>query len=820
MLAEKFNGTGIDVHYMFGYAVIITQDPAQFLEYKKNLEHAIASRKSIHSMIIGDRRHFLPGRKVFLDGFITDKETGDRLRSVDVFVNDRKLAVTDGDGKFSLPLNGIEFVLSFHAAGFEEKIFDLQIFESGSMSVALENRPTILDELVFTDDKVSSRQMGQTNLKLQEIKRAPALLGEADVIRQIQQQPGVTTVGEISNGFNVRGGGVDQNLVLYDGIPVFNTAHALGFFSAFNAYSIQQASFYRGGIPVEFGGRVSSVLDIVSTEGTERWHGSGGIGLLSSYASVSGPIKKDTTTMMASFRASYSDWIINTLKSDYANLRNSSLSFYDGSLKLSHSFNSKTKIIFSGYMSSDRFALTTDTSFSYQNTTASISLRHALSEKLYMQVRVGFGNYRYNVHEPERSNAADLEYGITYPSVQLNFNVEGKHKLAFGLQSTYYRFKPGTIKPASGSSTVERMEIPEELSLENALYAGDEFSLTDKLTVRGGLRLSSYRRMGKGKVYKYDPEHPRERKYIVDSVEYGAGEKMKDYFGLEPRLSFSYLVHPDGIMKFGYNRMYQYLHLISNTAAVTPVDIWQSSNAYFKPQIADQISFGYYRELRTNTVEVFAEVFYKSVRNVLDFKDGSTLILNPTLETELLPGRAVSYGLEVSGIKKQGRFQGSLSYTWSRSFRKVKGRYKSEQINDGEFYRSNYDQPHMVNLSWRYGISKRYHFTGNFTYHTGRPMSVPLSAYSVDGVTVLNFSDRNAHRIPDYHRLDLAFVMEGNHKRKKILDGTFTFSFYNVYNRRNAYSVFYQDDGKGNIKPYKLSVIGSIIPSLHYGFKF
>lgn len=820
MLSEKFKGTGIDVHYMFGYAVIITQDPSQFIEYKTNLENAIASRKSIHSLVVGERQNFVPGRKVTLDGFVSDNERHEGLRGVDIFINDRKVTVTDENGKFSLALTGTEFVLSFYASGFEERIFDLQIYESGSMTIAMENRPTILDELVFTDDKASSRQMGQANLKLQEIKRAPALLGEADVLRSIQQQPGVATVGEISNGFNVRGGGVDQNLVLYDGIPVFNTAHALGFFSAFNAYSIQQASFYRGGIPVEFGGRVSSVLDIVSSEGTDRWHGSGGIGILSSYASASGPIKKDVTSVMASIRASYSDWVINALKSDYADLRNCSLRFYDGSLKLAHTFNPKTKIIFSGYISSDRFSLTTDTSFSYKNATASVTLRHALSEKFYMQMKVGFGSYRYNVREPDKRNAADLEYSITYPSIHLNFNIDGKHKIAFGLQSTFYRFEPGTITPTSKESSVEKIKIPQELSFEHAVYAGDEFSLTKNLSFRGGMRLSYYQRIGKGTVYKYESGHPRERKYIVDSVEYDAGEEMKGYLGFEPRLSFSYVVHPDGIVKLGYNRMYQYLHLISNTAAVTPVDIWQSSNTYFKPQIGDQVSLGYYREFRDGTVEAFAETFYKSVQNVLDFKDGSTLILNRTLETELLPGRAESYGLELSAEKKQGRLRGALSYTWSRSFRKVNGQFESDRINSGKSYRSNYDLPHMVNLSWMYAISRRYFFTGNFSYHTGRPTSVPLSAYSIDGVTVLNFSDRNTHRIPDYHRLDLAFVMEGNHRRKKILDGTFTFSFYNVYNRKNAYSVFYQDDGKGNIKPYKLSVIGSIIPSVHYGFKF
>jgi hypothetical protein len=522
---------------------------------------------------------------------------------------------------------------------------------------------------------------------------------------------------------------------------------------------------------------------------------------------------------MASVRASYSDWILDAARSNYADLENSSASYYDASMKIAHQFNRRTKLIGSAYFSRDGFSLSNDTVYSYRNAATSLRLHHSLSEKLFMQGQLGFGSYYYNVHEPEDAAAFDLEYGIVYPSLQINFNYEGKHKLSFGLHSTFYQFHPGELSVPKNSE-VEPAKMPKENSLEHALYFGDEFQWNERISINAGLRASLYQRMGKGKLYQYESGRPREPEYMVDSVQYEAGEIMKSYFGFEPRVSITYQLRKYGSIKASYNRMNQYFHLITNTAAVTPIDIWQSSNSYFKPQTGDQISLGYYLELKENTVEAFAELFYKSVQNILDFKDGAQLILNPNLETAFISGRGTSYGIEFSVARKTGRLQGNVNYTYSRSFRKIDGPFDVEKVNRGERYPSNFDQPNIVNISWRYGISRRYFFTGAFTYHTGRPTSLPTSAYSVDGVPILDFSDRNKYRLPDYHRLDVALVIEGTHKRKKVLDGTWTVSFYNAYARKNAYSVFYDDDGNGNIRPYKLSVIGTIIPSIHYSFTF
>ena len=820
-LDQLLKGSDIQYSFMFGYAVIFVRDPQRALDHEVRLQTAIAEKKAIESRELGDRRSYKPGTRATVTGSVRDESTKHPMVGVVVLVNDQETAVTDEKGNYTVTVQAGENMIHFRYVNFREKVIDAKVYTNATLDIILEEAPTVLDEVVISDQAVLNLRVSQTTLRVTDMKRAPTFLGEVDLIKQVQNQPGVTTVGEVASGFNVRGGGVDQNLVLYDGVPVFNTSHALGFFTAFNADAVSQVSFYKGGIPAEFGGRVSSVLDIKSKDGSlDKWHGGGGIGIISSYLTAGGPIKPDTTSVIASVRGSYSDWMLNTIKSDYQSLRNSSVSFYDASLKLIHKINSKSKLTLSGYTSYDQFSLTNDTLYTSRNIAASVHYDRTFGEKLFGTMSVSFGKYAYSMRDEDPNTAFDLTYGVTYPSVKLDFNYEGEHKLSFGAHHTWYNFAPGSLAPTTAGSNVKAIDMLHERSSESALYLSDAFYWRERFLLEAGLRASLYNRVGRGTTYQYAEDQPRQPQNVVDSTVYGAGENMKTYVGIEPRLSLRYTLTAFASVKLGYNRMYQYMHLISNTAAITPVDIWQSSNTYFKPQVADQISLGYYRTIQDNTYEAYVEGFYKTTDNVLDFKDGANLILNKNLETALLPGKAEAYGVEVSGSKVKGRLLATLSYTYSRSWRKVDGPLDEEQVNEGKRYPSNYDQPHVVQLNWRYGISRRIFFSGNFIYHTGRPMSLPVAGYSVDGVPVMTFSDRNKYRIPDYHRLDLAFIIEGTHKRKKILDGTWVLSFYNAYGRKNAYSVFFQDNGKGFYKPYKLSVVGSIVPSLSYSFKF
>lgn len=804
-----------------GDAIIFVKDPSIARLRDEIIRTAVEAKKEIEEKVIGNPEQYQRGKKLFLSGLVRGSEKS-AIPNVVILSDNEQVGQTDLSGKYRISLSPGAHVLEFRYVNFKDRVIDLKIYADGFIEVEMEETPVLLEEVVVSDQTLVNREVGQTQLKITDIKRATTFLGEVDVVKQIQYQPGVTTVGEVASGFNVRGGSVDQNLVMYDGVPIFNTAHALGFFTAFNADAVREVSFYRGGIPAEYGGRVSSVLNITSQEGPgDRVHGKGGIGIISSYLALGVPIKRDTTALQMSFRTSYSDWMLKAIKSNYADIDNSAMYFYDGSFKLTHKFSGRTKFTMSGYTSLDRFSFTNDTTFIPRNLALTAQLGHTFGDRLYGSLSLGFGEYSYSVEEDDPGNAFRLTYGVRYPFLKMDFNLDGPlHSLSFGLHSMYYDFEPGSLAPTSSESLTATVNMPNERSLESAIYFSDAFDWNEKFHVEAGMRFSMFNRIGPGTVYTYEQNKPLEPRNITDSTTYPAGEIMDTYIGLEPRLSVRYALHKDASIKFGYNRMYQYLHLVTNTAAVTPIDIWQSSNQYFKPQLADQVSIGYYRNLEDKTYEAFIELFYKAFQNTLDFKDGANLILNKHLETALLNGNGKSYGAEFSLAKVTGRLLGTLSYTYSRSWRTTNGRFSQEKINNGEPYPSNYDQPHVATLTWRYNLSRRYFFSGTFAYRTGRPMSLPQGTYVVDGVPMPGFSDRNKYRIPDYHRLDLAFVIEGNHRRKKVLDGTWVISFYNVYARKNAYSVFFQDDGSGQLKPYRLAVIGTIVPSVTYNFKF
>jgi hypothetical protein len=647
-------------------------------------------------------------------------------------------------------------------------------------------------------------------------------LGEADVIKQIQMQSGVTTTSEASSGFSVRGGGVDQNLILYDGVPIFNSTHALGFLTAFNADAVNEAAFYKGAIPAEYGGRVSSVLNMASKEGSyDKWHGAIGIGAITSHATVGGPLKRDSSSLIISFRSSYSDWILNQIKTRFKSISDGSVFFWDGSLKFSQRLRRGGKITVSNYVSGDNFSLANDTINAWQNIAIAIRYDKTVSPTLFYSAGVQLGSYSYTVKQEEPSKAFKLRYGVLYPGFRLDFNRVGAlHKMNFGIQSTYYWFNPGRIRPESETSSATRIEMQIEKSLETGLYFSDSFNWLETINVEIGFRISIYNRFGPGTKYLYEPGGPMEPESTIDSVSYNAGQIMQSYIGPEPRLALKYSIDENSSIKLGYNRMYQYVHLISNTAVVTPVDIWQSSNAYFKPQIADQVSLGYFTSFTNEVYEASVEGYYKRLKNILDFRDGANLILNPQLETSLLPGRGKSYGVEFTLTKKSGKLTGEINYTYSRSLRQVNGKYDLDKINKGEYYPSNSDLPHVLNVGWRKQLSRKVYFSGTFVYHTGRPVSIPLNGYAVDYTSVANFSDRNNFRIPDYHRLDLALVVEGSNRKKKFGQSNWTFSIYNVYARRNPYSVFFVDKGNKKLLAKQLSLIGTAIPSITYGYKF
>lgn len=823
-LNELFSGTDISWIEMNEHALIFIKDPTLALQRNDMIETAQREQKKVNRLTIGNPALHKTGTLIF-SGRVTESKLNAPVPGVSIYVSDLHAGViTDSNGAYQLKLTAGPHVITFSHLSYEEKVTDLELYENGVMNVVLEELPTVLDEIVVSDHNSRNfltNNLGLTQLNIGAIKKAPAMFGEVDLIKQIQNLPGVTTVGEAASGFNVRGGSADQNLILYDGLPVFNSSHVFGFFSSFNAEAIRDAAFYKAGIPSEFGGRTSSVLDIHSKEGSyEKWQGSAGIGIVSSNILVQGPIAKDKTSVIASMRTTYSDWLINTVRSNYIDLNKSKVSFYDGSAKITHLFTQKTKLTLSGYASHDQFRLRGDTTFSWSTQLTSLRLDHGISKTLSSSIMVGYGQYGYQVRDKSLLNGFDLSYNLRYPTAKADiYFQQKKHKINIGAQSIYYDFSPGTLKPSSPQSDKKFVQMDKQQSLESGFYFSDQVDLLKRFHIDAGLRLSLFESLGPGNVFIYADGKPMDKLSRVDMLEFKKGENIRTYVNWEPRISLRFDLSSASSLKLGYNRMYQYLHLITNTTAITPVDIWQPSGYYFKPQLSDQLSLGYNRSFKSKGYDWLLEVYYKKMQNVLDFKDGAVLLLNSQLETDLLQGTARSYGAETQVIKNTGRLTGSLSYAYARSFRTIRSDFPEESINNGREYKSNFDQPHVMTLQWKYNLSRRYFFTGAFTYHTGRPVTLPLSAFSAGNFTVSAFSDRNQFRIPDYHRLDLAITMEGNHKRKKLLDGTWTFSLYNVYGRKNPYSVFFKEARPGILRPYRLAIIGTVLPSLSVSFK-
>ena len=825
VLLEVFEQTDLTFYELHPQAVVIVRDPSREMQNQELLTTAVKEFRKPKQITFGNPADFRPGQRVAFSGKITDSKTGEAIAGATIRVSDLTAGIiTDIDGRFAVEILSGAHVVNVNYVNYDEQVIDLSAFTGGEITVELDETPVLLEEVVVVDRaarEVTTARMGQSRISIQEIRRLPALLGEVDIVRQIQAMPGVTTAGEAASGFNVRGGSVDQNLVLYDGVPVFNTSHAFGFFSAFNSSAIRDVTFYRGGIPAEFGGRASSVLDLTSADGDfSKWHAEGGIGILSTQIRAHGPLVKDKTAVSMSLRTTYSDWLANSIRTNYTDLTDASVSFYDGTVRLSHRFSDKARLSLSAYQSSDAFRIKGDSSYSWKNQVVSLRFDKTFTDAFQGTFSAGFGSYGYSVDNRDEATGFGLSYKITYPTAKADFNLQaGVNKISFGAQGTWYAFDPGRLIP-SATSNIRRIVMPQQQSSEYALYLSDALTLGERFFLEGGVRWSIFQALGPGKENLYAPGAPLETINKTGEQEYGNGEVIKTYTGLEPRASARFSFSEKSSVKAGFNRAYQYLHLISNTTAVTPVDIWLPSGTYYRPQFADQISLGYYRTMKERTIEAFVEGFYKVMNQVIEFKDGARLILNDHLETDLLQGQGKAYGVEFSLTRSSGRLQGMASYTWSRSLRTVNGSTEREKINKGLEYPSNFDQPHSLTTQWRYGVSRRIFFTGNFTFRSGRPVSAPYAGYVIDNIAVGNFSERNQFRIPDYHRLDLGIVLEGGHRRNKKVSGSWTFSVVNVYSRRNPYTVFFRGQQNGIFNAYKISVIGSMIPSLSYQFKF
>ncbi len=764
-----------------------------------------------------------PGN-VIISGYITNKDTKEPVPGVTLFIQNLAAGTISNEyGFYTLTLPRGVHILQFSFMGMREKMVNLNLYGTGELNVDMNSVMIPLKETVVSAQKSVTLQrfeVGAEKINITSFKLLPTSMGESDIIKSVLLIPGVQSVGEGSTGFNVRGGSADQNLILLYGTPIYNSSHFFGFFSAVNSDIIKDVTLYKGGIPSRYGERISSVLDIVSREGNRKeFAGNAGISPITTHISVEGPIIKDTLTYILTARTTYSNWIFGLIR-DPA-LHKSRASFYDLNGKVTYDLNKNNKIDFSAYTSHDAFRFNSDTVYSYNNNIFAVKWRHFFNSRFFSSLSVNNSSYNYDITSQYLpSEAFVLSHKINSSGLKTDFNwFLGRNEINFGLDLTRYSISPGSYLPLSNSSLVIPRTIEKERAWEGALYIDDKLLLTDFLSVNIGMRMSSFFSLGPQSVMIYNPEQSKSKSTVIDTLNFKPGEITSKYAGPEFRVSLNFRISDKNSIKINYNRTRQYLHLLSNSTSISPTDTWKLSDYYLKPQIGDQVALGFYEMLFKNNFEVSAEIYYKEIRNMVDFKGGTNLIMDENIEKDIVNVRGKAYGLELVLKKTEGKIRYSIGYTYSRTFVKSLSAFSDEIINSGKWFPANFDKPNDLVVTFNYLFSRRLSFSSNYTWSTGRPITYPIATYRVGDKLMVTYSDRNEYRIPDYSRLDLSLRVSGNLKSHKIAHPYWTFSVYNVLGRQNVYSIYFKKEGD-MVKGYKLSVFGRAIPSVTFSFDF
>ncbi len=761
---------------------------------------------------------------VTLSGYVTNRDTREPVAGATVFV--RKLStgtLSNQYGFYSLTLPRGVHLLQFSFIGMRERQVNLNLYGSGEMNIELNSMLIPLKETIVSAERnviFQRYEVGVEKVNITSFRLMPTSMGESDIIKSVLLIPGVQSVGEGSAGFNVRGGSSDQNLILLYGAPVYNSSHFFGFFSAVNPDIIRDVTLYKGGIPGRYGGRISSVLDITSKEGNRReFAGNAGISPITTHLMIEGPIKKDTCTYILTGRTTYSNWILNLI--DDPALKKSSALFYDLNGKITYDINKSNKIDLSSYLSFDSFKFNSDTVYGYANNIISLRWRHFFNSRFFSVISVNNSNYRYEVSS--ESNAAEgfiLSHKINSTGFKADFNwYQGRNEINFGADLTKYSVLPGSYLPSGDSSLVVPRIVEKDKAFETGIYLDDKYIVTDYLSVNAGLRYSSFHAIGPASFLVYDPDYSRSRSTVIDTVEFRLRELYKSYSGPEFRFSLNFRTTSRSSLKINYNRTRQYLHLLSNTTSISPTDTWKLSDYYLKPQVGDQFAVGFYQMLFRNKIETSAEFYYKEIKNMVDFKGGTQLVMNENIEKDLVNVMGRAYGLELSIKKEEGRIRWNIGYTYARTFLKSLGKFSDEVINDGAWFPANFDKPNDLTVVFSYLVSRRFSVSTNYTWSTGRPITYPVASYYMGDMLLIHYSERNKYRIPDYMRLDLSFKVSGNLRSNKIANPHWIFSVYNLLGRQNVYSVYFKNENN-IVKGYKLSVFGRAIPTLTFNFDF
>lgn len=773
---------------------------------------------------IGLKTNTIEAGTATLSGYVKEAKSGESVTGASIYVTNTKTGVaTDQFGYFTIKLPKGRQVLSVRGIGMRDTRRQIILYSDGKIVIEMQEQVTSLKEVKISAEKVANVrnvQLGVNRLDIKSIKQVPTVFGEADILRVVLTLPGVQSVGEATTGFNVRGGSADQNLILMNDATIYNPSHFFGFFSSFNPDIVKDIELYKSSIPERFGGRLSSVLDVTNREGNKKkFTGSAGIGLITSRLNVEGPIIKDKTSFSFGGRTTYSDWLLKLLPDAY---KHSSASFYDLNLDISHQIDDKNNLYLTSYISRDKFKLNSDTAYSYSNRNINLKWKHNFNNKLFSVITAGIDRYQYDVSSADNPvNAYKLNFDINQSNFKTDFTyyLNRKNTVDFGLSSIYYKLHPGSFQPLGAQSLVAPDVVATQQALESALYLGDKFDVTDDLSISGGVRYSIYNFLGPQTVYNYAPNLPKTSTNLLDSTNYSSGKFIKTYSGPEIRLSARYQLGDNLSIKGGYNTLRQYIHLLSNTTAISPTDVWQLSDPNIKPQYGDQVSLGLYHNLKSNTIETSVEVYYKRLRDYLDYKSGANLVLNHHIETDVVGTEGKAYGIEFLVKKATGKANGWISYAYSRTFLRQNDPNVGDLINGGAYYPANFDKPHSFNFIGNYRFSHRFSVSVNITYSTGRPITLPIAKYEYGGSERVFYSDRNQYRIPDYFRSDFSMNIEGNHKVHQLTHNSFTIGVYNLTGRQNAYSTYFTEQG-GVINGYKLSIFARPIPFINYNIRF
>jgi len=752
-------------------------------------------------------------KKYTISGTIKDQQTGETLigATISLVGNSESGSVSNHYGFYSVsaPENNYTLVASF--SGYKNDSIKISLQHDQMLTIQLVPQSTKMQEIVITarkGDNITQTLPGVQKISINEIKNVPVIFGEKDILKTIQLLPGIKSGGDGSAGFFVRGGAADQNLILLDEATVYNASHLLGFFSTFNSDAIKDVTIYKGDMPAQYGGRLSSLLDVQMNDGNDKQYKvSGGIGLISSRLNFEGPIVKNKGSFIISARRTYADLFLKLSKD--SSINKSILYFYDINAKANYQFGEKNRLFLSGYFGKDELGYGNQFGINWGNTTATLRWNHIFNNKLFSNTSLIYSDYDYRIIINQTSNNLVILSKIKDYSLKSDFQYyQGiKNKINFGLNLINHIFTPGTIE-ASETSSYNPLTLEKKYALDGSVYVSDEWTPSSKWKFNTGLRLTSFSILGPGDFYTYDKNGN-----VTDTLTYSSGKIVKSYISLQPRIAATYQLNQNSSLKTSYSRNIQNLHLLSNSNGGSPTDVWLPSSNNVKPEIADQISAGYYRNISRNRYEFSAEVYYKFLQNQIDYKDGAVLVANATVESQLLFGKGKAYGLELYAKKKYGKLTGWISYTLSRTERLIDG------INNDKWYPNTQDQTHNISIVGMYQLNKKWTFSTDFVYNTGNAVTYPSGKYSVDGNTAFYYTERNGYRMHAYNRLDISATLQG--KKTAKFDGSWTFSVYNVYGRENPYFVQFQDDPDDPQKTQAVQYsLFRWVPSITYNFKF